>query len=283
MSQIFAKQTRGIENMRFGDFHTHTVNSDGGNTIAEMAAAAEELGFYALGITNHAPMPNESHYTSRQEWLAGIIREVEELRPKYEGRLELLAGIELDINTELDVSALDYIIEANHFPIAPDGARCVVDWGVDNVSKAVNEHFGGDIYSFIARYFEELSRAGDRGPATVGHFDLINIYNEDDCLFSTTDKRYLDAAFGAIDVLSKKDVIFEINTGALYRGQRTQPYPALPLLKYMKELGCRIILDSDSHSVEMLKGHRMLDALEHAKAAGYREDEIEKYPLLRKK
>ena len=74
-----------------------------------------------------------------------------------------------------------------------------------------------------------------------------------------------------------------VNTGALYRGQRTQPYPALPLLKYMKERGCRIILDSDSHSVEMLKGHRMLDALEHAKAAGYREDEIEKYPLLRKK
>ena len=269
--------------MRFGDFHTHTVNSDGANTIKEMADTAVELGFYALGITNHAPMPTSGGFDNRQEWLLEIVREVEELRPQYEGKLELFAGIELDINTELDVSPLDYIIEANHFPIAPDGATCVVDWGVDNVHKAVNEHFGGDIYAFIARYFDELSRAGDRGPATVGHFDLINIYNEDDCLFSTKDKRYIDAAFGAIDVLSKKDVIFEINTGALYRGQRTQPYPALPLLKYMKELGCRIILDSDSHSTDMLRGHRMLDALEHAKNAGYKESEIEKYPLLRKK
>lgn len=269
--------------MRFGDFHAHTVNSDGANTIEEMADTAVELGFYALGITNHAPMPSEDYYKYKDEWLLGIVKEIEGLRPKYEGKLELFAGIELDVNTDLDTSPLDYVIEANHFVTAPNGTGCAVDWGVEGLKRRVNEHFGGDIYTFIEKYFEELSRAGDRGSATVAHYDLINIYNEDDCLFSTTHKRYLDAAMTAIEVLSKKDVIFEINTGALYRGQRTQPYPALPLLKYMKERGCRIILDSDSHSVEMLKGHRMLDALEHAKAAGYSESEIQRYPLLRRK
>ena len=261
----------------------HTVDSDGGNTIAEMAAAATELDFYAIGITNHAPMPWEGYYENRQEWLDGIIKQVEELRPQYEGKLEIFAGIELDINTDLDTSRLDYVIEADHYVKAPDGEYCTTDGGIAILKRGFDAHFGGDIYALIEAYFEEMSHAGDRGPVTVGHFDVINVDNEKDSRFDTTNKRFVDAAMTAIEVLSKKDVIFEINTGAFYRGYRTEPYPLLPLLRRMKELGCRIILDSDSHSVEMLKGHKMKDPLEYAALAGYRPEEIEKYPLLRKK
>jgi len=269
--------------MRFADFHTHTWDSDGDNSIEEMADAAVELGFYALGITNHAPMPWEGYYEYRQEWLKGIIKQIEELRPKYEGKLELYAGVELDVNTDLDLTGLDFVIEANHHIKAPDGAYCPADGGIMGLKPGYEDHFGGDVYALIERYFEEMSHAGDRGPVTIGHFDVINVDNEKDCHFDTTSKRFLDAALTAVEVLSKKDVIFEINTGALYRGYRTQPYPVLPILRYMKQLGCRIILDSDSHSVEMLKGHKMKEALEYAALGGYRPEEIEKYPLFRNK
>ena len=269
--------------MIYGDFHTHTVDSDGDNTIEEMADAAIELGYRALGITNHAPMPWEGYYEYKQEWLSGIIKHIEELRPKYEGKLELYAGVELDVNTDLDLTGLDFVIEANHHIKAPDGAYCPADGGILGLKPGYEDHFGGDVYALIERYFEEMSHAGDRGPVTIGHFDVINVDNEKDCHFDTTSKRFLDAALTAVEVLSKKDVIFEINTGALYRGYRTQPYPVLPVLRYMKQLGCRIILDSDSHSVEMLKGHKMKEALEYAALGGYRPEEIEKYPLLRNK
>lgn len=268
--------------MRFGDFHTHTWDSDGDNSVEEMADAAAELGFYALGITNHAPMSWEGYYENRREWLCGIIKKVHDLRPKYEGRLELYAGVELDVNTDLDTTGLDYVIEANHYVIAPDGAHCGTDCGINNLRRGADEHFGGDIYALIEKYYEELSRAGDRGPVTIGHYDVVNVDNEKDCHFDTTCKRYRDAAMTALETLAKKDVIFEINTGAFFRGYRTQPYPAIPLLRRLKELGARIILDSDSHSVDMLKGHKMKEALEYAALAGYRPEEIEKYPLLRK-
>ena len=50
--------------------------------------------------------------------------------------------------------------------------------------------------------------------------------------------------------LASLGVIFEINTGAMFRGYRTEPYPSLPLLRRMKELGCKIMINGDSHSTE---------------------------------
>ena len=42
-----------LENLR-GTFHNHTTASDGRNTLAEMAAAAQDLGLQYLGIADHS-------------------------------------------------------------------------------------------------------------------------------------------------------------------------------------------------------------------------------------
>lgn len=263
--------------MSFADFHTHTRYSDGRGTLAEMADAAEAEGMYAIGFSDHAPMPFESAWEGRAERHADFLRSAAELKKRYEGRLEIFTGVELDVNTEANLSGLDYVIEANHF-IKADGEYVPTDATAGHIISAADRHFGGDIFGFFRRYYEELSHAGDRGPAIIGHYDVVAKFNEGECMFSDTDPRYLDAALSCLEVLAAKDVVFEINTGAVFRGYRTSPYPSLPILRRMKELSCRVILGSDSHRREALC-YGFDEALEYAALVGYRE--VEKYPPLR--
>ncbi len=263
--------------MRYADFHTHTRYSDGRGTVYEMAEAAAARGMYAIGFSDHAPMIFEAAWEGRAERHVDFLASVSELKKQYGDSLGIFAGIELDVNTEAELSGLDYVIEANHFIKAGD-EYVPTDATAGHIIAAADRHFGGDIFGFFRRYYEELSRAGDRGPAIVGHYDVVAKFNEGECMFSETDPRYLDAAFSCLEVLAAKDVVFEINTGAIYRGYRTSPYPSLPILRRMKELSCRVILGSDSHRTDALC-HGFDEALEYAALAGYRE--IEKYPPRR--
>ena len=54
----------------------------------------------------------------------------------------------------------------------------------------------------------------------------------------------------AVDMLLPYDVPFEINTGAISRGYRSEPYPSREIIAYIREKGGRFILSSDAHSKE---------------------------------
>ncbi len=264
--------------MRYADYHTHTRFSDGSNTVREMVEAAVEKNMYAIGFTDHAPMEFEKNYPCRQAWTEKRIREISLLKKEFEGKLEIFSGLEIDVNTDIDVSDLDYLIEANHF-IKIGDEYFPTDWTSKHITDAADKHFGGDVYLYFEKYYEELSHAGDRGPVTIGHFDVVAKHNETDCFFDEENPRYLDAAMSCIEVLAKKDVIFEVNTGAIFRGYRVRPYPAIPLLKRMYELGCRIILGGDSHCAEALC-HKFDEAYDYVSQVGY--TGFERYPILRK-
>lgn len=264
--------------MRFADFHTHSTFSDGSNTREGMVLAAIDKGLYAIGFSDHAPMPFEDGYANRQNWLVDSISEVKRLRLLYGDKIKILAGLELDVNTDIDPAGLDYILEGNHFINVGD-KYVATDWGFELVQKGADDHFGGDLYKFFEHYYEELSHAGNRGPAIIAHFDVVSKQNEGNRYFDENDPRYLTAAITCIEELSKKNVLFEVNMGAVFRGYRTSPYPALPFLKRMKELGCRVILSGDSHCTDALC-HKFDEALEYIALAGY--TEFEKYPIDRK-
>lgn len=73
-----------------------------------------------------------------------------------------------------------------------------------------------------------------------------------------------------MDALIAAGKIFEINTGAISRGYRTTPYPALWLLQQLQRRGARITITADAHSADAVAcGYR--DALARAEFAGFRE------------
>ena len=59
--------------------------------------------------------------------------------------------------------------------------------------------------------------------------------------------RYVKAWQSAADTLLKTGKPFEINTGAMSRGYRTEPYPARDIREYIRRHGGKLILSSDSH------------------------------------
>ena len=82
--------------------------------------------------------------------------------------------------------------------------------------------------------------------------------------------QYRAAALEALAALLERDVIFEINTGAISRGYRAAPYPALFLLEAIRQKGGRVCITSDSHS-EGTVAFAFRQAGELALACGFRE------------
>ena len=115
------------------------------------------------------------------------------------------------------------------------------------------------IATLMDRQLEALDESADVIARThadlIGHFDLITKYNEKNALFDEESPRYLDAAFSALDALLETGRPFEVNTGAISRGYRSRPYPALPLLRRIAQKGGRVVLSSDSHSAKTLCAH----------------------------
>jgi DNA polymerase (family 10) len=86
-----------------GDLHSHTVASDGHNTIEEMALAARERGYEYLAITDHSASHGFGNDVSAEQ-LRRQIELVREANEHIEG-IELLAGSEVNI---LPDGSLDY-------------------------------------------------------------------------------------------------------------------------------------------------------------------------------
>ena len=78
-----------------GTFHNHTTASDGKNTLAEMAAAAQEHGLQYLGIADHSKSSFQANGLN-EERLAAQIEEIKKLNESFDG-FALLSGSEVDI------------------------------------------------------------------------------------------------------------------------------------------------------------------------------------------
>ncbi len=103
-----------------------------------------------------------------------------------------------------------------------------------------------------AYYSTFVSYIKDRKPDIVGHFDVITKFDEIDTQRFLNNREYLKIAQKYIKSAAENDVIFEINTGAISRGIRKTPYLGEDLLYILKEKGSKVILSSDSHSVDTL-------------------------------
>ena len=92
-----------------GDFHVHTVWSDGGNSIEEMAKAAKERGYKYLAICDHSKSLRIAGGLS-EEKLVEQIEKIKELNEKYKN-FTILAGSEVDIKADGSLDYTDELLE----------------------------------------------------------------------------------------------------------------------------------------------------------------------------
>jgi DNA polymerase (family 10) len=79
-----------------GDLHTHTKETDGVNTIDEMADAAMKAGYSYFATTNHTKSLRVAHGMNESEF-ARFFKKVDMLNEKLDGKIRILKGAEVDI------------------------------------------------------------------------------------------------------------------------------------------------------------------------------------------
>ena len=108
-----------IRELLKGDCHSHTLWSDGGATVEQMARAAMALGHEYLVVTDHSPRLTVAHGLS-PERLAAQLDEIAEVNERL-APFRILTGMEVDILVDgsLDLadellSRLDVVVASVH-------------------------------------------------------------------------------------------------------------------------------------------------------------------------
>jgi DNA polymerase (family X) len=99
-----------------GDVHMHTVETDGKNTIEEMAEAAKKRGYKYIAITDHSKNLAFANGLDDPRALAHIQR-IREVSDRMEG-IKIFAGIEVDILGEGDLDLSNEVLAQMDLVIA---------------------------------------------------------------------------------------------------------------------------------------------------------------------
>lgn len=256
-----------------GSVHTHSAFCDGKNTMAEMAAAACAAGVKHYGFSGHihTPAPADVGVCMNAD-LTAYREEGERLRSEYAGRMEILLGIEWDLCSDMPVPDwADYWIGSVHnlFDVR-SGEYYTVDWKPEMLCSCRDEMFGGDMLALAEGYFAAVAEVAAEKPDILGHIDLITKLNGGGGLLDEGAARYRAAALNALHTADPAATLLEINTGAMSRGYRKNPYPDPFLLEEWRRMGGQVIITADTHSAQTIL-YAYDQAISLAKEAGFRE------------
>jgi len=81
------------------NLHTHTLYSDGDFTVMEVVRSAFEAGLTHIAITDHFETCKIINPLKRMDF-ERYMRDIKAARMMYEGRINVLAGVEIDTNPE---------------------------------------------------------------------------------------------------------------------------------------------------------------------------------------
>lgn len=235
--------------------HTHTNYCDGKSTAREMIESAIEKSFTTLGFSGHVPMNFPNEWAMTQEKLDKYYEEINSLKEEYADRIDILCGIELDADYELDKSYdFDYILSSVHQIHGKDKIYAI-DLSPEELTECVNKEFGGSWNKMAEEYYRNLAEFVVREKTDViGHYDLITKFNKGFVLFDENDAEYRNIALKWLDYIidNKPDAVFEINTGAMFRCGNDTPYPAPFILGRIGERGARVTVSGDAHCPDAL-------------------------------
>lgn len=233
--------------MSLSSYHTHSIYSDGKNTLEEMVLSAIEKGCREIGFSDHAPMQFRCDWSARAEKIEEYKKEVVALKEKYKGKIDIFLGIEQDYYST-PASGYDYIIGSVHF-VYKDGEYIPVDISADEVKSYIDRLYDGDVYGYCEDYFKLVKDICEVTKCQmIGHFDLVTKFNERLPLIDINHPRYVKAVDDALEALLKSDAIFEVNTGAISRGYRTTPYPDERTMEIIAKSGKPFVITSDTHN-----------------------------------
>ena len=198
-----------------GDFHVHTDESDGVDSLDTMVRAAIAKGYEYIGISDHSPSLTIANGLDAER-LRMHLAQIRGLNREYRGKITILAGTECDI---LDNGALDY----------PDDILGSLDY----VIASVHSKFTLAEKEQTARVLRAISNP------------FVNVYAHPTTrLLGQREPIAIDLE-AVMRAAAANGTALEINA---YPNRMDLNGPAARLAK---EKGCKFVIDTDSH----MRGH----------------------------
>jgi DNA polymerase (family 10) len=193
-----------------GDVHMHTVETDGRNTIQEMAAAARERGYKYMAITDHSKNLAFANGLDDKRALEHIER-IHTANQSTDG-ITIFAGIEVDILADGSLDLSDAVLEQ-----------------MDLVIASVHSHFNQSAEEMTARLLKAIENPN---VSIIGHPTGRLLLRRDAYAFD------MDAVLQAA---ARNKVAMELNAypDRLDLCDRH--------LRMAKQHGVKIVINTDSH------------------------------------
>jgi histidinol-phosphatase (PHP family) len=234
-----------------------------------MCRAAFEKGLAAVGFSSHAPFEKtglKSTWNMKTERLGEYIDEVRAARRRWEGKIAVYLGLEVDyvkglrspLDRDLQDIGLDYIIGSVHWLIPPHGVPFTVDGSAAEMEKGVTEGFSGDGEAMMHAYWDAVAEMIALGGLDIiGHLDLVkknNTYNEShDRWFKTENSMRRAGEIAA--AVSSAGIVVEVNTGGLNRGYFAETSPSPDILRLLCRQNAPVMISADAHRAGNIDGH----------------------------
>ena len=243
--QPFAAAGDALRRALRGDCHTHSLWSDGGSPIIEMARAARSLGHEYIVTTDHSPNLTVANGLSTER----LMRQLEEIQG-VNGQLaaeadagaapfRVLSGIEVDINEDgtLDqtpdvLAALDIVVASVHSKLRSPG---------DVMTKRMLAAIEDPNMDILGHCTGRIVVGRGRPESEFDHQTVFTACRDN-------------------------DVAVEINS----RPERKDP--PRNLLKLAVDIGCRFSIDTDAHAPGQLEWQYI--GCDRAAQCGVTEDRV---------
>jgi DNA polymerase (family 10) len=199
-----------------GDLHMHTNASDGRDTIRQMAEAALARGLKYIAITDHSKNLAMTNGLDDARALAHVKR-IREVDKEMKGRIRVLPGIEVDILADGTLDLEDATLAE-----------------MDIVVASVHTHFNQTSEEMTARVLRAIENPHVR---ILGHPTGRLVLKREPFAIDIEQVLQRAAALGVAVEHNAAPARADLNDVNLRRA---------------RELGCKIVVDTDAHATEEL-------------------------------
>jgi len=226
-----------------GDVHMHTIETDGRNTIVEMAEAARERGYKYMAITDHSKNLAFANGLDDARAVEHIAR-IRATGEKFEG-IRIFAGIEVDILADGTLDLSDSVLEQ-----------------MDLVIASVHSHFNQSAEEMTARLLKAIENPN---VSMIGHPTGRILLRRDAYGYD------MDAV---LEAAARNKVAMELNAypDRLDLSDRH--------LRMAKQHGVKIVINTDSHHTTHMEKIRY-GVLQARRAWLTRDDVLNTLPVER--
>lgn len=244
------------------NLHQHSTFSDGKAEPEEYVKKALELGFRAMGFSEHSPLPFPTSFSLKSENTDAYVRETAYLKEQYHGHIALYRALEFDFIPGLsdnfdswrDKLYLDYAIGSVHLVRPEHGEEL---WFIDGPKRetyddGLRKYFGNNIKKAVKTYYHQINQMIESQQfEIVGHLDKIKMHNAGR-YFSEEEKWYRQLVTETLELIKAKDLVVEVNTRGLYKKLSNGLFPDDETLRQVKEMNIPVLITSDAHHPDEL-------------------------------